>query len=264
MLALAFPAIDPVLISFGPIAIRWYAISYLAGFVLGWWYCMVLARANAAGPTSKDYDDFLAWAVIGTVLGGRLGYVLFYQFDYYLNAPLEVFYVWHGGMSFHGGLLGMLAATWFFIRQRKLHYFAFTDILACATPIGLGFGRIANFINGELFGRVTEASWGVVFPRGGNLPRHPSQLYEAFLEGLVLFIVLAVLARIPALRKKEGFLSGIFLILYAIFRFGVEFFREPDEQLGFLFGGATMGQLLSLPVFIFGIILIIRAQRRAA
>ncbi len=264
MLSLAFPAIDPVMISVGPVAIRWYAVAYLLGFVLGWWYCMVLARMNPDGPSDKQYDDYLAWAVIGTVLGGRLGYVLFYQFDFYLNNPLEMFYVWHGGMSFHGGLAGILLATWLFVRRRKIHYFAFTDLLACATPIGLGFGRVANFINGELFGRVTDLPWGVTFPHGGGLPRHPSQLYEAFLEGLVLFVVMAVLARIPALRKKEGLLSGVFLALYAVFRFAVEYVREPDEQLGFLLGDMTMGQMLSVPVLLFGIVLLVRAQHRNA
>ncbi|MDD5585710.1 MAG: prolipoprotein diacylglyceryl transferase, partial [Alphaproteobacteria bacterium] len=183
MLALAFPPIDPVLFTVGPFAIRWYALAYLAGFLLGWRICMQLARQNPAGPQPKDYDDFLVWAVVGTVLGGRLGYILFYQLAYYLANPLEIFYVWHGGMSFHGGMLGVIVSAWLFTRNRKIPFFAFADLLACVTPIGLGLGRLANFVNGELYGRVSDAPWAVIFPHGGELPRHPSQLYEAGLEG---------------------------------------------------------------------------------
>ncbi|HAX92211.1 MAG TPA: prolipoprotein diacylglyceryl transferase, partial [Rhodospirillaceae bacterium] len=167
MYALMFPAIDPVFISVGPIEIRWYALAYLAGFVGGWWLCQKLARVFATGVSAKDFDDFLTWAVLGTILGGRLGYVLFYQFDYYLSKPLEALQIWHGGMSFHGGMLGVILAALLFVRRRKLSFFAFTDVLACVTPIGLGLGRLANFINGELYGRVTDVPWGVVFPTGG-------------------------------------------------------------------------------------------------
>lgn len=259
MLALAFPPIDPVFITIGPIEIRWYALAYLAGFVLGIWLCKKLADVTKQGPTAADYDDFLTWAVIGTIAGGRLGYVLFYQWAYYLEKPLEAFQIWHGGMSFHGGMLGVILAAVLFVRKRGLSFFAFSDVLACVTPIGLGLGRLANFVNGELYGRVTDVSWGVIFPRGGELPRHPSQLYEATLEGLVLFILMMVMVRIPFIRERRGFLSGLFLSNYALFRFVVEFFREPDEQLGFLFAGATMGQLLCVPMFIFGEYLIIRA-----
>lgn len=264
MLSLMFPSFDPVLVSVGPFVVRWYALSYLAGFVFAWRYCMMLARQNPSGPTAKQYDDFLTWAVIGTVLGGRLGYVLFYNFEYYLSNPREILEVWHGGMSFHGGMLGVIFAAFLFIRKNKISFFSFTDLLACATPFGLGMGRVANFINGELYGRVTDVPWGIVFPRGGALPRHPSQLYEALLEGLVLFIILAVMARIPKIREKHGMLSGFFLTGYAIFRFVIEFFREPDSQLGFLFSGATMGQLLCVPMFLFGMFLIIRSARKTA
>lgn len=258
MLALAFPPIDPVLVSFGPLAIRWYALAYIAGFVFGWKYCMALARRNPAGPEPRHYDEFLTWVVIGTVLGGRIGYVLFYQFDMYAHDPLEILKVWHGGMSFHGGALGVIIAAWLFTKRNRIPFFAFTDLLACVAPIGLGLGRIANFINGELFGRVTDVPWAVIFPRGGDLPRHPSELYEAALEGLALFIIMALLARNPAVRARHGLMSGIFLVCYGLFRFSVEFFREPDPQLGFLFAGATMGQLLCLPMMVVGGALILR------
>lgn len=267
MFAIAFPPIDPVLISVGPLEIRWYALSYVAGFVLGLWLCKKLAVLVGKGLTPEHYDDFLTWAVIGTVLGGRLGYVLFYQFDYYLNAPFEALKVWNGGMSFHGGMLGVIFAAYLFVRSRKLSFFTFTDVLACVTPIGLGLGRLANFINGELYGRVTDVPWGVIFPHGGELARHPSQLYEASLEGLLLFALMMIYVRIPAVRERSGMLSGLFLSMYAVFRFCVEFLREPDAQLGFLLGGVTMGQILCIPMFLFGEYLIVRAvlmSRKAA
>lgn len=260
---LTFPAFNPVAISIGPLAIRWYALAYLAGFLLGWRTCLALARQNPKGPGSQLYDDFLSWAVIGTVLGGRIGYILFYQADYYFQHPIEMIEVWHGGMSFHGGALGVISAAWLYARSHKISFFAFTDLLAVVTPIGLGLGRIANFVNGELYGRVTDAPWGMIFPRGGDLPRHPSQLYEAGLEGAVLFAIMMLLARQEKLRARTGFLSGAFLLGYGIFRFLVEFLREPDQQLGFLFAGATMGQLLCVPMILFGLYLILRSERRA-
>jgi len=261
-MALPFPSIDPVLVQIGPLAIRWYALAYLAGFVLGWFYCMKLARENPKGPQPKAYDDFLTWAVIGTVLGGRIGYVLFYQFAYYLEKPMEALYVWHGGMSFHGGMLGVILATWLFTRREKISFFGFTDLLACATPIGLGLGRLANFVNGELYGRAADVPWAIVFPNGGPEPRHPSQIYEALMEGVVLFVLMFALSRSQRLRAMEGMLSGAFLIGYGVFRFTVEFFREPDAQLGFLFAGATMGQLLCLPMIFFGGVLVARALKK--
>jgi len=263
VLALAFPSIDPVLVSIGPLTIRWYALAYLAGFIGGWWLCLRLARARGREfPQPKDFDDFLAWAVIGTIVGGRLGYVFFYQGDYYLSRPSEALQIWQGGMSFHGGMLGVIVAALAFTRRRKLSFFAFTDVLAVVAPIGLGLGRLANFVNGELFGRASDVTWAVVFPRGGDLPRHPSQLYEAALEGVFLLVIMLCLFHAPRLREKTGLLSGSFLGLYALFRFGVEFFREPDPQLGFLFGGATMGQLLCLPMVAVGVVLVLRSMRR--
>ncbi|HYD30681.1 MAG TPA: prolipoprotein diacylglyceryl transferase [Azospirillaceae bacterium] len=261
MLALAFPAIDPVALELGPLVIRWYALAYLAGFILGWRYCLYLATLDPGRPEPQDYDDFLTWAVLGTVLGGRLGYVLFYNSPYYLQNPLDALAVWHGGMSFHGGMLGVILAAWLFTKRRGLHPLTFGDRIAPAAPIGLFFGRLANFINGELFGRpAPDVAWAVVFPRGGDTPRHPSQLYEAALEGLVLFVVMALLVRLPGVRQRRGFLIGVFLVGYGLSRIIVEFFREPDAQLGFLYAGATMGQLLSLPMVLIGLWLIARAR----
>jgi phosphatidylglycerol:prolipoprotein diacylglycerol transferase len=251
-----FPDFDPVAFSLGPLAVRWYALAYLVGLVAGWRWCMAMARRDPHAPPPELYDEFLTWAVIGVVLGGRMGYILFYNGPEYLRDPWEMLKVWHGGMSFHGGATGVIVAAWQFARQKKINFFAFTDLLACVTPIGLGLGRLANFVNGELYGRPTDKPWGIVFPRGGDLPRHPSQLYEAACEGLLLFIVMYLLQRQPAVRARVGFMSGVFLTLYGLLRFSIEFFREPDAQLGFLFAGATMGQILCLPMIAAGLIVI--------
>ncbi len=261
---IAFPAIDPVAIAIGPIAIRWYALAYIAGIVLGWRYLIWHAARYRLGLSRKDIDDVLVWVTLGVILGGRLGYVLFYQPGYYADHPLEALYLWKGGMSFHGGLVGVIVALVWFARVRKVALLTLTDGIACATPIGLLFGRIANFINGELFGRASEAPWAMVFPGGGPLARHPSQLYEAAAEGLILFVALLWLARSAEVRARAGALTGAFLVGYALARIAVEFFREPDAHLGFLLAGATMGQLLSLPVLAFGAVLIARARPRAA
>jgi phosphatidylglycerol:prolipoprotein diacylglycerol transferase len=260
LLTLAFPNIDPVLVEIGPFAIRWYALAYIAGLVLGWRWCLHLADKPPIVVKRQDVDDFLVWATLGVVLGGRLGYVLFYKPGYYLQNPLEIFQVWHGGMSFHGGALGVIAALILFSMRRRINVFAFGDILVCAVPIGLFFGRIANFINGELFGRASDVAWAMVFPHGGPQPRHPSQLYEAFLEGIVLFLLLNALERWTPIRQRPGALAGVFLIGYGLARMTVELFREPDSFLGFLFLGATMGQLLSLPFILVGLFLVIRAR----
>ena len=255
-LALAFPSIDPVLIQIGPFAIRWYALAYIIGLVAGWRYVRRLVQRPGWQLTPLDVDDLLLYVTLGVVLGGRLGYVLFYRPGYYLSQPLEALAVWQGGMSFHGGVVGVIAAMWLFARLRKRSFLEVGDAVVCAVPIGLFLGRIANFINGELFGRVTDVPWGMVFPHGGPEPRHPSQLYEAGLEGVVLFVVLAVFAwrlRDPA---TAGRLSGIFLIGYALARSFAELFREPDAHLGFLWGGVTMGQLLSLPMLAVGLALV--------
>ncbi|HYE01137.1 MAG TPA: prolipoprotein diacylglyceryl transferase [Alphaproteobacteria bacterium] len=254
--------IDPVALDLGFIQIRWYALSYIVGFILGWRYALHLAKDPLGGVSVKDTDDFFTWAILGVILGGRIGYVVFYNGAHYLQNPLDALKVWQGGMSFHGGLIGVLLAIWLFARSRGLTFFQLGDIVASVVPIGLFFGRLANFVNGELFGRPTDVPWGVVFRDGGPVPRHPSQLYEAVLEGLVLFAILAVLARRPGIRARHGLLGGLFLVGYGVARFFVEFFREPDPQLGFLFAGATMGQLLCLPMIALGGWIIARALRR--
>lgn len=264
MSGLPFPNIDPVAIEIGPLAIRWYALAYVAGILLGWRYCLRLARRDDTRWNPRDFDDFVVWAVLGIILGGRIGYMVFYNAAYYLQNPLDALKVWKGGMSFHGGLIGVIVAVAIFSWRRGFSPLWFGDFVAAAAPIGLFFGRIANFINGELFGRVTDVPWAVVFPRGGELPRHPSQLYEAFLEGLVLFVVMAILAHRPGTRARTGLLAGVFLAGYGLARSFVELFRQPDAHLGFILGPITMGQILSAPMILLGIYLIFRARRPAA
>ena len=257
-----FPTIDPVALAIGPFDIRWYAIAYIVGLILGWRYVLRFARQPGAAMTAKEVDDFIVWATIGVVVGGRLGYVLFYRPGFYLANPEHILYVWQGGMSFHGGLLGVAAAIVLFSRKRGLKLLEVSDVIAAAAPIGLFFGRIANFINAELFGRPSDAPWAVIFPTGGSAARHPSQLYEAALEGLVLFAVIVFLVYATRARWRPGLITGVFFGGYGIARIVVEFFREPDAHLGFLFGGVTMGQILSLPVLAVGAYLIARAMSR--
>ena len=254
---LPFPAFSPVLFEFGPIVIRWYALAYIVGLVLGWRYCLYLTRHPRLLIKESDIDDFLVWATLGVILGGRIGFVLFYQPAEYLAHPDAILMVWKGGMSFHGGLIGVIAAMLLFAHRRQLPFFQLADIVACATPIGLFLGRLANFVNGELFGRPTTVPWAMVFPNGGPEPRHPSQLYEAFLEGLVLFIVLLVVARFGKARRQMGLLSGIFFIGYGVCRIVGELFREPDANLSYLVGGTTMGQWLSAPMILLGIVFVL-------
>jgi len=265
--AIPFPAFDPVLVHFGPVAIRWYALAYIAGILAGWLYARALIRnptywGGTAPMTVVDFDDFVLWVTLGIILGGRIGYVLFYNLSYFIANPTEIVQLWKGGMSFHGGFLGCVAAVILFARLRGIPVLSLGDITCAAGPIGLFLGRIANFINGELWGRVTDVPWGVVFPGGGPLPRHPSQLYEAGLEGIVLFVILNVLVRRGAL-ERPGAITGAFALGYGAMRIFGELFREPDVQLGFLWQGLTMGMLLSLPLMLFGIALIVAARRRA-
>ena len=261
MLVLPFPAIDPVAVAIGPFAIRWYALAYIAGLLIGWRYCLFLAERPPRLVRRGDVDDFLIWATLGVVLGGRIGYVLFYNPAHYAEHPLDALYVWHGGMSFHGGALGVTLAVYLYTRARRVAILAFADIVSEATPIGLFFGRIANFINGELYGRVTSVSWGMVFPGGGPAPRHPSELYEAACEGILLFLLLLLAERRGA-RRYPGMVCGLFLAGYAVARMSGELFRQPDAQLGFLIFGTTMGQLLSIPLLLAGLFLIVWARRR--
>ncbi len=264
LFAIPFPAIDPVAVEIGPFAIRWYALAYIAGLLLGWRLLRRLMTAPPLVGTLQQADDFLTWATLGVILGGRLGYVLFYRPEFYLTHPVEILKVWTGGMSFHGGALGVIVAIAAFARANRIPFLALGDRVVPCVPIGLGLGRLANFVNGELWGRVTDVPWGMIFPHGGPLPRHPSQLYQATLEGLVLFLVLIVLAMRPAIRARQGFLGGAFLAGYGIARIIGEFFREPDSFLGFLAFGATMGQLLSVPMVIAGAFLMVRARPAAA
>jgi phosphatidylglycerol:prolipoprotein diacylglycerol transferase len=260
-----FPAVDPVLISFGPLVIRWYALAYIVGILLGWLYVRALIRADRywGGPAPlavADYDDFILWATLGIILGGRAGYVLFYNPAYFAAHPLEILQLWHGGMSFHGGFLGCVLAGVLFARRRGLSILSLGDLTCAAATIGLLLGRLANFINGELWGRPTDVPWAMVFPNGGPQPRHPSQLYEAALEGLVLFGVLYLLIRLGALRRP-GLVTGAFALGYGLARAFCELFREPDAQLGYLWGGLTMGMLLSTPLMLAGLAFIAAAMR---
>ena len=262
MFAIAFPAIDPVAVEIGPLAIRWYALAYVAGILIGWRYMVILTRRWPAGVTPRDIDDFVLWATLGIVLGGRLGYVLFYRPGDYVADPLSAFALWQGGMSFHGGLCGVVLAAILFAWRRGIPWLSLGDLVGAAAPIGLFFGRLANFVNGELYGRPSAVPWGMVFPGAGPEPRHPSQLYEAALEGLVLFAVCAAAVFFARGLERAGLVSGVFLAGYGLARIVAELFRQPDAHLGFLIGGATMGQLLSIPVLIAGLWLIRRARPR--
>ena len=254
---LPFPAINPVLISIGPLAVRWYALAYIVGIVAGWFYAraVIVSQRLWGGPAPfnlVDFDDFVIWVTLGIILGGRAGYVLFYNLSHFAAHPLEILELWNGGMSFHGGVLGCIVATVLFALRRNVPMLSLGDVTTAVAPIGLFLGRIANFINGELWGRPTDVPWAMVFPHGGPIPRHPSQLYEATLEGLVLLVVLGLLVRMGAL-KRPGVVTGVFFLGYGLARIVCELFREPDAQLGFLWGGLTMGMLLCIPLILAGI-----------
>ena len=259
---LHFPEIDPVALAIGPVVIRWYALAYIAGILLGY---VVLNRQNKRDQffSTKAKDDLIFYAVLGIILGGRLGFVLFYHPVYFFHHPLEIFQVWQGGMAFHGGILGVIAAFYLYARKHGLAYFGVMDRVALVAPIGLCLGRIANFINGELYGRIAlDVSWAMVFPTGGPLPRHPSQLYQSATDGLLLFILLAVLVYGFGALKKRGLVSGVFLAGYGCARFAMEYFREPDAHLGFVFAELSMGQLLCVPMVLLGIWLIARSRKQ--
>jgi len=261
MYAVAFPAIDPTLVEIGPFAIRWYALAYIAGILLGWRYALHLsATSPAPNLDRKALDDFLLWATLGIVVGGRLGYVVFYQAAYFIDHPIEALYVWQGGMSFHGGMLGVAVVMVLFARKRGIPVLGLADVISCVAPIGLFFGRLANFVNGELYGRATDVAWAMYFPRDPETARHPSQLYEAGLEGFVLFCVLLLVWRKSALKQRLGAITGLFLAGYGVARIIAELFREPDAHLGFIIEGITMGQILSLPMILAGAALIIWAR----
>ena len=253
-MALNFPNIDPVALAIGPLVIRWYSLAYIAGFLGGWGVMQTLIkRSKIEKPTTTEIEDFIFWVVLGVILGGRIGYVLFYNFSYFLNHPLDILKTWEGGMSFHGGLIGVAVAVISFAIKRKIPILRLGDLAACGATVGLFFGRLANFVNGELYGRVTDHPFGMIFPGGGDLPRHPSQLYEALSEGLLLFIILNGLAWFkPEIQKKHGFLFGLLLMGYGICRFLIEFVREPDVQIGLYFNLISQGQLLCVPMVMIG------------
>ena len=258
---LVHPQFDPVALQlFGPFAIRWYGLTYLLGFALVWMFGRYAIRTRPhAAVTAHQFDDLLFYGILGVIAGGRLGYVLFYKFGEFLAEPWKIFYVWEGGMSFHGGFLGVIIAMWWYARSRRLNWLEITDFIATLTPLGLGAGRLGNFINAELWGRPTDGPWGMIFPQVDGVPRHASQLYEFALEGVVLFIALWWIAAKP---RPRGVVSACFLIGYGAFRFAVEFTREPDSYLGLLAFGLSMGQWLSLPMVLAGIALFAWAVRR--
>ena len=250
--------LNPVLVDFGIIAIRWYSLAYIFGIIIGWWFGKKIIshvlKNNSHKFKLEDFDDLIGYLIISIIIGGRIGYVIFYNFEYYISNPSEIIKVWEGGMSFHGALIGIIIATYLFSKKKGVSTFFLLDIIACVAPIGIFFGRIANFINGELVGKVTNVSWSVIFPLIDSLPRHPSQLYEAILEGIILFLILNIL--IFKKKYKVGISSCLFLIFYGIFRITSEIFREPDTQIGYIFDLFSMGTLLSVFMVLSGLIIL--------
>ena len=249
--------LDPVLMDFGLVSIRWYSLAYVFGIIIGWWYGKKIIvkkfQASEEKSLSSKFDDIITYIIIGIIIGGRLGYVIFYNLDYFIKTPINVLKIWEGGMSFHGALIGVIVSTYFFSRKEKIKAFLLLDVIACVAPIGIFLGRIANFINGELIGKPTNMPWGVIFPTIDMVPRHPSQLYEAFFEGVILFIII----NLVMLKKnyKIGMCSYMFLIFYGFLRIISEFFREPDIQVGYLFNQLSMGSILSIMMIIFGFLI---------
>ncbi len=255
-----FPNIDPIIIKIGPLSVRWYGVMYLIGFAASYLLVKYQIKKKKIAVGMKDIDSLYSFLIFGLIIGARLGYVIFYNLSDYLRNPLEIFAVWHGGMSFHGGLIGAVAAGVIFSVKKRLDFWVLSDIVIVTAPIGLGLGRLGNFINGELYGRVTDIPWGMVFPDGGHLPRHPSQLYEFLLEGVTLF---AVLWFLKDRDLKTGIITSLFLILYGLFRFVVELFREPDPQLGLILSSFTMGQMLSAVMILFGVGILFYKSKKA-
>jgi len=259
ILTIPYPNIDPVFLRIGPVQLRWYGLMYMLSFIIGFFVLRRLAKYRKLNITTDDLYDLLFYLILGVMVGGRLGYVLFYDLGSYLRDPLSIFKIWQGGMSFHGGFLGMLLAAWYITWKKHWNFYEIADLVSTAAPIGLGLGRLGNFINGELFGRPTNVAWAMVFPEGGNMPRHPSQLYEALLEGLVLFLIL------KWIYKKNFYRGTVFwalLAFYGLFRFLVEFVREPDVQIGYALGPFTRGQELTFPMLAIGTAMMIIYMRR--
>ncbi len=253
---------DPVLIDLGLFQIRWYSLAYIFGIVIGWIYALKIIRISSNNSQNfntikkDDFDNLIVYLVLGIIFGGRLGYVIFYDFEYYSQNFLEIFKLWKGGMSFHGGLLGVVVVIFIFSKDKKINFFKCSDIVACVAPIGLFLGRIANFINGELYGKISNLPWAVIFPNAGNIARHPSQIYEAIFEGVLLFILINFLALKKKLLNKTGYISSLFLILYSVLRIFSENFREPDKHLGYFLNYFSMGALLSILTLIFGLLIL--------
>lgn len=262
MTGLEYPEISPIIFSIGPVAIRWYSMAYLVGIISAWLLVKRQVRIYNIPLTKENLEDLVFDVTLGIILGGRLGYVLFYGGSLFWEHPLQIFAIWQGGMSFHGGIIGVILAIWYFAHSIKMPFLKVTDLVVLYVPIGIFLGRLANFVNDELWGRVTDVAWAVRFPNGGYLPRHPSQLYEALAEGVLMFMILNLLWRFKGVRERTGLVSGAFAFLYAVFRMSMEQFREPDAQLGFFFGSVTMGQMLSLPFFIAGLFVMWRAVVR--
>jgi phosphatidylglycerol:prolipoprotein diacylglycerol transferase len=263
MLIIAFPNINPVIISFGKLSVNYYSLSYVVSILLAWFYAKhIVQKFPFTKITKKHLEDFMNVAILAIILGGRLIYCLFYDPMKYLSNPIEILKTYEGGMAFHGGLIGLAIAIYLFSKKHQLSFLTLCDIVAMVSPIGLCLGRIANFINGELYGRVTDAKWAVIFPHSDMLPRHPSQLYESFFEGMLLLLILAYLVFKHNILRFQGLTTGLFLIFYSIFRIIIELFREPDINLGFIFGYVTMGQMLSLPMLLAGIYLTQQYKRK--
>lgn len=261
---ISFPHIDPVAIRLGPIQIHWYALAYIVGILFAAYYGKFLLKRHPSPVSPEAYEHYIFGpALFGCIIGGRLGHVVFYDLSHYLAHPLEIFTIWRGGMSFHGAVIGVILGAFVTARKFKLHPLALLDILAVFAPVGLGLGRITNFINGELYGRITDSRLGIIFPGAGDLPRHPTQIYEAIFEGLILFEIMRILFFKEALRNRRGFLGGIFLTLYGVFRFGIEFFKDPIAQGGSTWGPLTQGHMLCIPMILFGLYLVLRAPRNA-
>jgi phosphatidylglycerol:prolipoprotein diacylglycerol transferase len=260
MLQIQFPNIDPVFLRLGPLQLRWYGLMYMISFIIGYFLLKRYAKRKPLQLSGDDIYDLLFFLILGVMIGGRLGYVLFYDLHSYLESPMQIFYIWQGGMSFHGGLLGVFALLFLLCRRRKWSFAETGDLVCAVAPVGLGLVRLGNFINGELFGRPTTLPWGVIFPEGGPVPRHPSQIYEALLEGLILFVILGWLFR---KNLYPGTVTWSLIGLYGLFRFAVEFVREPDAHIGFDLGPLTRGQLLTLPMLVVGLaMMFIYARRR--
>ena len=259
---LEFPNINPIAIDLGIIQIRWYAISYIVGILISWALILKVIKFKNLNIHKKVISELISNSMIGIIVGGRLGYVIFYNPEYFANNLIEIFKLWNGGMSFHGGFIGVIIAVIYTSKVSKTPIMVLADLIAIVSPIGIFFGRLANFINGELYGRITNHSFGMIFPNGGNLPRHPSQLYEAFFEGLLLFIIILLFIQFTNVLNKRGFITSLFISSYGFFRFCIEFFREPDIHIGLIYFDFSMGQLLSLPMIIIGLYFIVLTSKK--